>query len=139
MQEGEKLSLEQIRAFLEASDAVAFRGAQRSEVYEWVNRTLREQGYEQLGRGGKGMVRAYVMKMTGLSRAQVTRLIGVYLGGEAVQLRGYRRHRFASRYTRADSELLAAVDEAHGTLSGPATRRILERDTRYSETGATSG
>jgi len=128
MHEGEKLSLEQIRAFLEASDAVLFQAAHRSELYEWVNRTLREQNYEQLPRTGKGLVRAYVGKMTGLSRAQVTRLIGVYLEGEPVELRKYRRHRFPSRYTRADSELLAAVDEAHGTLSGPATRRILERE-----------
>jgi len=128
MHEGEKLSLAQIRAFLEASDAVLFQAAHRSELYEWVNRTLREQNYEQLPRAGKGLVRAYVGKMTGLSRAQVTRLIGVYLEGEPVELRKYRRHRFPSRYTRADSELLAAVDEAHGTLSGPATRRILERE-----------
>lgn len=130
MQEGEKLSLEEIRAFLDASDSVVFEATHRREVYEWVNGTLREQGYEQLRRAGKGLVRAYVMKMTGLSRAQVTRLIGVYLGGEPVQLRTYRRHRFVSRYTSADSELLAAVDEAHGTLSGPATRRILEREYR---------
>jgi len=130
MHEGEKLSLEQIRAFLEASDAVLFQAAHRSELYEWVNRTLREQYYERLPRAGKGLVRAYLMKMTGLSRAQVTRLIGVYLEGEPVELRKYRRHRFPSRYTRADSELLAAVDEAHGTLSGPATRRILEREYR---------
>lgn len=128
MQEGEKLSLEQIRAFLGASDAVLFQAAHRSELYGWVNRTLREQNYEQLPRAGKGLVRAYVGKMTGLSRAQVTRLISVYLEGEPVELRKYRRHRFPSRYTRADSELLAAVDEAHGTLSGPATRRILERE-----------
>jgi hypothetical protein len=29
---------------------------------------------------------------------------------------------------RADIELLASVDEAHETLSGPATRCILERE-----------
>jgi transposase InsO family protein len=39
----------------------------------------------------------------------------------------YRR-RFAQLYTRADIELLASVDEAHETLSGPAKRRILERE-----------
>jgi hypothetical protein len=39
----------------------------------------------------------------------------------------YRRHRFPQRYTREDIVLLAAVDEAHGTLSGPATRKLLER------------
>jgi hypothetical protein len=40
----------------------------------------------------------------------------------------YRRRRFAQLYTWADIELLASVDEAHETLSGPATRRILERE-----------
>jgi hypothetical protein len=39
----------------------------------------------------------------------------------------YRPHRFPQRYTREDIALLAAVDEAHGTLSGPATRKLLER------------
>ena len=42
----------------------------------------------------------------------------------------HQRHRFPTRYTRADIELLAQVDEAHETLSGPATRRILEREFR---------
>src|SRR5450756_1427717 len=42
----------------------------------------------------------------------------------------YRRHRFPQRYTRADVELLATVDAAHENLSGPATRRILEREYR---------
>src|SRR4029077_18449522 len=55
------------------------------------------------------------------------------LEGEQVQPRSYRRHRFSKRYTGGDCELLAAVDEAHGTLSGPATRRILERE--YGEFG----
>jgi hypothetical protein len=74
-----------------------------------------------------------VEKLTGLSRAQMTRLIGRYLNGGEVKERSYRRHRFRQRYTRADIELLAAVDEAHETLSGPATRRILERE--YGEYG----
>jgi transposase InsO family protein len=65
--------------------------------------------------------------MTGLSRAQVTRLIGCYRQGGEVRPRAYRRHRFPQRYTRADIELLAAVDEAHETLSGPATQKILQR------------
>jgi hypothetical protein len=64
--------------------------------------------------------------MTGLSRAQVTRLIGRYMANGRVEARAYRRHRFAAHYTMDDVELLASVDEAHETLSGPATRRILE-------------
>jgi len=127
MQVAEGMSLEQIQAFLEGSGEVGFKGQKREEVYGWVNETLRHQRYEEQKRSGRGWVRRYVEKMTGLSRAQTTRLITVYLGGEEVKLQGYRRHRFARRYTREDIDLLAGVDEAHGTLSGPATCKLLER------------
>jgi len=66
--------------------------------------------------------------MTGRSRAQVTRLIARYASTGKVKATDYKRRGFPQRYTRADIELLAAVDEAHETLSGPATRRILERE-----------
>jgi len=127
MEDGERLSLEQIRALVEASEEVRFHCQDRGELYEWVNRTLRQQDYGRLKRGGKGLVRRYIAKMTGLSRAQAARLIRCYQGGSEVKPRAYQRHRFANRYTRADIAVLAAVDEAHETLSGPATQKILQR------------
>jgi len=128
MDDGETQSLEQIRAFLEGSGEVRFQAQERQEVYVWVSRILRQQEYGRLKREGKGLLRRYLAKMTGLSRAQVTRLIGSYQRGGEVQTRPYRRHRFPQRYTRADIELLAQVDEAHETLSGPATQKILQRE-----------
>jgi hypothetical protein len=74
----QKVSLEQIRAFLEASDEVQFEAQDKEEVYAWVDRTLREQGWSGLGRASRGLVRRYLAKMTGLSRAQITRLIQRY-------------------------------------------------------------
>jgi transposase InsO family protein len=123
-----RLSLEQIRVFLEGSDGVAFEAKNQGELYQWVHLLLREHSYDRLGRAGRGLVRQYMGKMTGLGRAQVTRLIGRYLAGGEVKAPVYRRHQFPSRYTGADSELLASVDEAHGVLSGPATQRILQRE-----------
>lgn len=128
MEANQELSLEQIQAFLRASDAVGFEGRNRGEVYGWVNRVLDQQGYSQLGRRGRGLVRRYVEKMTGLSRAQMTRLIGPYLRGEPVRLKTARRHRFATQYELADISLLAAVDGAHEVLSGLATQKILQRE-----------
>jgi len=128
MHAGERLSLEQIQAFLEGSDGVQFDAENRRELYEWVNQTMREQGYDRLGRRARGMIRRYVAKMTGMSRAQVTRLIGLYLEGGEVKVRGYRRRRFPSHFKTADIELLAVVDEAHEILSGPATQKILQRE-----------
>ncbi len=128
MQDGEKLSLEQIRQFLEVSDEMHFKGKGRAAVYDWVARTLRRHSYHRQGRAAKGLLRQYLIKMTGLSRAQVTRLIQQYREGKELAPARYRRHRFARKYTPADVELLAVVDEAHETLSGPATRKILQRE-----------
>jgi len=123
VQNGERLSLEQIRAFLEASGEIEFEAANRREVYDWVTGALCEQEYWKQSRGAKGMLRRYIGKMTGLSRAQVTRLISRYKQSGRVSERSYRRNRFATHYTPADIELLAQVDEAHEILSGPATQK----------------
>ena len=128
MQASERLSLEQIRAFLDGSQGVQFAAASRQERYAWVHRILREHDYDRLGRKSKGLVRMYLAKVTGMSRAQVTRLIGEYRKGGAVKTRNYQRRRFPTRYTAEDIELLALVDEAHETLSGPATQKILYRE-----------
>jgi hypothetical protein len=50
VQTSERLSLEQIQAFLEGSGSVGFEGQNREEVYGWVNQTLRQQRYEELKR-----------------------------------------------------------------------------------------
>ena len=58
--------------------------------------------------------------------------------------RSYRRNQFARHYTGADIELLGTGDEAHGTLRGPATQKILYRefyeygDERYGRLAAIS-
>ena len=128
MHNGERLSLEQIRAFLQATEEIRFQAADRGQLYKWISRTLCEQEYWKQKREVKGVLRRYLQKMTGLSRAQLTRLIRRYVDSGAVKPRSYRRNRFAKRYTTEDIELLAAVDEAHETLSGPATQKILYRE-----------
>jgi transposase InsO family protein len=128
--QAEKLSLEGIRRFIEASQDLRFEGKSREQVYAWVEQVLCQQQYHQQGKAARGLLRRYIEKMTGMSRAQVTRLIARFMASGQVRATEYRRHRFPQRYTRTDIELLAAVDEAHETLSGPATKRILEREYR---------
>jgi transposase InsO family protein len=128
MDDAEKLSLESIGQFVTASEDIRFEAQDRQQLYDWVEQVLVGREYGQLGKAARGLVRRYIEKMSGLSRAQVTRLIALYTASGRVQVTVYRRRRFTQLYTRADIELLAAVDEAHETLSGPATRRILERE-----------
>lgn len=71
-------TVEQIRGFLEGNGEVGFRPLNREEPYGFVRRTLVHVNYGALERAGKGTVREFLGKATGLSRAQVTRLIRQY-------------------------------------------------------------
>src|SRR5439155_25751625 len=110
------------------SEGIEFVGQGRCEIYAWVQRALVAQEYAGQAKKQRGAVRAYLSKMTGLSVPQVARLIGMYLETGRVELKPYRRHEFARKYTASDVTLLAEVDRAHECLSGPATRWILKRE-----------
>lgn len=131
-------TLEHIRAFLEGSQTLGFDAPTRQAAYEWIATELRRFGYPRLSKPDKGLVRRYLEKVTGLSRAQITRLITQFRDtGRLRDRRGPPTKPFARRYTPADIRLLAEVDALHGTLSGPATRKLCERaygvfgDSRY--------
>jgi transposase InsO family protein len=127
MQNAESLSRDQIQEFLRSSEPIEFTSGGLGERYLWVEQVLAAQKYRDLRKSERGLVRAYVRKVTGLSEAQTTRLIRAYLDHGVVRRKAYQRHRFAAKYTAEDIGLLAEVDRAHGRLSGPATRRILQR------------
>jgi hypothetical protein len=127
MRNAESLSREQIREFLQSTQPIEFAGCGRNEKYAWVERVLGAQNYGELGKRDRGVVRAYVEKMTGMSAAQTTRLIRGFLDQGVVRAARYQRHRFSALYTPEDVGLLAEVDRAHERLSGPATRRLLQR------------
>ena len=42
---GERLSLEQMRAFLKGSEEVGFKASNRKQAYEWTQRMLCAQEY----------------------------------------------------------------------------------------------
>ena len=128
VEQAAQLSLEQIEKFLEGREELEVRLGSRGERYELVSGVLGRHRYRGLGRREKGLVRRYLRKLTGYSPAQLSRLIGERLGSGELWPRPYRRRRFPRRYRRAEARLLARVDRAHEQLSGPATKRILERE-----------
>jgi transposase InsO family protein len=140
MNEAQVRTVEQVRQVLEGTQALEFQRCQDDDEqrYAWIEAVLRRFDYRQLKRGDRGVVLAYVQRLSGYSRAQVTRLVARWVAGKRL-LKQYRApaHAFALRYTPADVALLAEVDRAMGTLSGPATACVLRRqrdvfgDTRF--------
>jgi transposase InsO family protein len=146
MNEAQVCSLEQVRQVLAGTQALEFRQAEDDEGrYAWVESVLGRLNYRVLPRGDRGPVLAYLQRLSGYSRAQITRLVSRWVSGKRL-VKEYRapEHAFARRYTPADVALLAEVDRAMNTLSGPATACVLRRqrdvfgDVRFVRLGAIS-
>jgi hypothetical protein len=120
-------TLEQAKQFVTSSQRIEFHGVNVKEKYHWTEEVLKKFKYQQLRKSGKGVLHQYIEKVTGYSRSQVNRLIGRYRQSGRIKPTQYRRHRFPQKYTTAEVALLAATDELHGYLSGPATKKLLER------------
>ena len=122
-------TLEQVRRVADGNEPVDFALADRASAYDFIRRTLVQFDYSALGKADKGAVKAYLGKMTGLSRSQLTRLMAQHRCTGRIRDRrsaGPARP-FVRRYTAADVRLLAEVDAALGQRCGPATRAVLRR------------
>ena len=120
-------TLDQVREFLAGSRPLDLRPETRAEAYAFVAETLERFDYPRRGKADKGLLRRFLVKVAGLSRAQVTRLLRQHRTTGAITDRRGPRRPFPRRYTQADIGLLAEVDALHGTLSGPATRKLCNR------------
>lgn len=121
-------TLAAVRELLDRRRASAPQVRARADAYSFIEDTLQAFDYPRLGRDEKGVLRRFLGEMTGLSRAQITRLLRQYrTTGRLADHRGGPTRPFSRRYSSADIELLAEVDALHGALSGPTTRRLCAR------------
>ena len=127
MEEARLHTIAQVKAFLDGTMEGAFR-VPKMERYQFIERVLTRLGYAQHGRVNRGVLLRYLERMTGLSRQQVTRLVREYRQGGRLSARhGAPRHAFSRRFTAMDVAVLADMDALHGTVSGPATKKLMER------------
>ena len=123
-------TLADVGAVIDGNDRLDYQFTDREAAYEFIRRTLVRFDYPTLSKPDKGVIGRYLAKMTGLSRAQMTRLVGQHRAtGRVTDRRGGAPVRpFERRYTGADIRVLAEVDAALGDMSGPATRAVMRRE-----------
>jgi len=126
------LSLSQIKSFLRL-DRFQFKAQTSAERNAWIEQVLKQFRFKNCSKKDKGILRSYIMKMTNISKSQLTRLIFKYENGVTLKIQNYKRNSFPTTYTKGDIELLAKVDNAHSCLSGPATIKIMKDDYTFSD------
>ena len=121
-------TLEQVEAFVSSNEAITFTLTDRVAAYGWMTNALKQFHYARCTRTDKGVLRQYLGKVTGLSRAQVARCIKQFTDdGTIKDRRRAPAMPFVKRYTPEDIRLLAEMDTLHGTVSGTTTRKLCER------------
>ena len=139
MNETKLNTIAQIREFLAGTADVYWSPEEDDKArYAFIRNVLSRFDYRRLVRPDKGLIRVYLGRTSGYSRAQLARLIRQYLDcGRVVQRYAAPHAGFARTYTDADVRLLSETDALHSTLSGLATKKLMERayqifaDARY--------
>jgi transposase InsO family protein len=122
------VTIDQLTDFLSGTREVAFSViSEKDACYRWIQGELVKFRYLTLSRQGKGVVIRYLMKISGYSRQQLTRLIAQYRKTGRLQRCQRTVSGFKSKHTEKDIGLLAAMDERHDTPCGTAIKKLCER------------
>lgn len=133
MNDSEAVTLEQVEKFLKASKGWKFKGLTRDDRYKWLDSAIRRFDYYSRRKKEKGLLRRYMMLITGFHEAQLDRLIQQKLSTGGIKAAWGQRNKFPITYTKEDIELLAETDNLHSRLAGPATKDILEREFEFGD------
>ncbi|WP_260296041.1 DDE-type integrase/transposase/recombinase [Sedimenticola hydrogenitrophicus] len=121
-------TINQLEEFISGTQSVAFTVIDDKDAcYRWIQRELVKFRYPTLPRVSKGVVMRYLMKVSGYSRQQLTRLVAQYRRTGRLQRRQRTVSGFKRKYTEQDIRLLASMDERHDTPCGPALKKLCER------------
>lgn len=121
-------TIDQLTEFLLGTQAVAFLvSSDKDTCYRWIQDELARFRYRTLPRQSKGVLIRYLMKVSGYSRQQITRLIAQYRKTGRLRRRQRTNSGFTRKYTEKDIRLLAEMDRRHDTPCGPAIKKLCER------------
>ena len=87
----------ELEAFLKTTSGFEFRAKIKNEKYLWIEKTLGKFKYLRLKKKNRGLVRSYLIKMTGYSSPQITRLIDKYKKNN-LKIKPYNRNKFSNKY-----------------------------------------
>lgn len=127
MEDSSIVSIVQIREFLKTSALINFKGVSRKEKYQWLENIMNKFRYSQLGKKDKGIVKSYLIQMTGFSPSQIGKLIRKKKKNGKILASSTKRNSFPTIYTPSDIACLVKTDNAHLRLSGKATQEIFVR------------
>ncbi len=116
-------SIAQLREFSKLSKRAVFTSNDTNEAYQWIEQALGKFHYQSLKKGDKGVIKKYLVSMTGYSEPHIDHLIARKKEFGCIRKKERTQAKFERFYSATDIELLVEVDNAEGRRNGKATRK----------------
>ena len=101
-------AIETLENFLQGNQTVAFSVlGNKHERYQFIRKSLVKFRYHRSPKRDKGIIKRFLIKVTGYSRPQITRLITQHKATGKIQWRPSRSNGFARKYSDKDIRILA--------------------------------
>lgn len=120
------MSVSQLSELVKFGNGVKFNSSNKKETYEWVGRTLGKFRYFSESKKNRGIIKNYVITMTGYSEGQVDKLIKRKKKFGKLFLMERTQHTFPKKYEASDVALLAETNVSCGYSNGKAMKTMMD-------------
>jgi hypothetical protein len=120
-------TIDEVQGFLKNNNE-DFYLKTRKERYDFVREILTRFRYHKIIKKEKGIIKSYLLKITGYSEQQIKRLIKEWKKNGLIFVKRKRGKAFKKKYNVKDIDLLIKTDIAHRTPNTPAVCEILRRE-----------
>lgn len=125
MNDDHLVSVAQLREFAKLSNSAKFKSnSSKVETYKWVEKTLGKFRYFSLKKLDRGIIKKYVMNMTGYSEGAVDKLIAKKKKFGRIIVKERTQNSFITFYEPRDISLLADVNNITLHQNGRALKEM---------------
>ncbi len=125
MKDDSLISVAQLKEFAKLKNSINFKSNDKKETYEWIGKTLGKFHYFSESKKNKGIIKSYIITMTGYSSGNIDKLIARKKKTGGIRLSERTQNTFDTFYTNEDIALLAQVVNVYRGQNGHAIKKVL--------------
>lgn len=125
MEDDHVMSVAQLKELVKFGKCVKFNSNNKRETYEWISRTLGKFRYFSESKKNRGIIKKYIVTMTGYSDDQIKKLIKRKKVHGRVFLMERTQHTFPKKYESNDIALLADTTSSLNHPNGKAVKQTM--------------
>jgi hypothetical protein len=119
-------SVAQLKELVKLGKCVKFNSNNKEETYEWIGRTLGKFRYFRELKKNKGVIKNYIVVMTGYSDDQIKKLIRRKKKFGRVFLMERTQHTFPKKYEASEVAVLAEATSLLNHPNGKAVKQMMK-------------